>query len=411
MNRSLPLFYRICCAFTLAAITTALYLWRKEIAPLDAKVINSNLLALLAYTLAAISITPFSTFPGKRGWLHILPAVGIAYSCVFWVAASLFITFSNSFVLVNGVLTAFFFIIETLIRRRQRPQMAFIPQGRAHNAHTLPHTNWLCLNTPKLPEKPLFSAVVADLHSQNLDASWQKFLSDCALQGIPVYNIRQIEESLTGRVKIRHLYENDLGSLLPSPAYMAVKRILDIIIVIISLPLTLPLMFLTAALVYFDNKNSVLFSQKRVGLGGREFTIFKFRSMVIDSEKNGAQLAQVGDSRITHIGKWIRKTRLDELPQLWNVLKGEMSLIGPRPEQKTFVHQFEQSIPFYNYRHIVRPGLSGWAQVTQGYAGNADETQIKIEHDFYYIKHFSFSLDVLILFKTIKTIFTGFGAR
>ena len=111
------------------------------------------------------------------------------------------------------------------------------------------------------------------------------------------------------------------------------------------------------------------------------------------------------------MGKFIRKTRLDELPQFWNILRGDMSLIGPRPEQRVFVEQFNQRIPFYNYRHIVKPGLSGWAQVTQGYAGNEDETQIKLEHDFYYIKHFSLSLDILIIFKTIKTILTGFGAR
>ena len=133
--------------------------------------------------------------------------------------------------------------------------------------------------------------------------------------------------------------------------------------------------------------------------------------MIINSEKDGAKLAQVGDTRITRVGRFIRKTRLDELPQFWNILKGDMSLIGPRPEQKVFVEQFNKRIPFYNYRHIVKPGLSGWAQVTQGYAGNEDETQIKLEHDFYYIKHFSFSLDILIIFKTIKTILTGFGAR
>ena len=122
-------------------------------------------------------------------------------------------------------------------------------------------------------------------------------------------------------------------------------------------------------------------------------------------------MASTNDMRVTRIGKFIRKTRIDELPQFFNVLKGNMSLIGPRPEQKVFVDQFEQEIPFYNYRHIVKPGITGWAQVTHGYAGDADETRVKIEHDFYYIKHISFSLDILIVFKTIKTMLTGFGAR
>ena len=170
-------------------------------------------------------------------------------------------------------------------------------------------------------------------------------------------------------------------------------------------------MLLTAAAIRLESPGSELFVQNRVGQGGREFKIYKFRSMAADSEADGAKLAQVGDSRITRVGSFIRKTRLDELPQFFNILKGDMSLIGPRPEQKYFVERFEQSIPFYGYRHIVKPGLSGWAQVTQGYAGNEDETQVKLEHDFYYIKHFSLSLDILIIFKTVKTILTGFGAR
>ena len=262
---------------------------------------------------------------------------------------------------------------------------------------------------PTLPEKA--KRVVTNLHAPELDDQWQRFLADCTLKGIAVYNIRQVQESLTGRVKIRHLYENDLGSLLPSPAYVVVKRILDIILILITLPISIPLMLLTALAIKLESKGNVLFIQNRIGQGGREFKIYKFRSMSMNSEQDGAKLAQVGDARVTRVGKFIRKTRLDELPQFFNILRGDMSLIGPRPEQKVFVKQFNQSIPFYNYRHIVKPGLSGWAQVTQGYAGDTNETQIKLEHDFYYIKHFSLSLDILIIFKTIKTIATGFGAR
>lgn len=123
------------------------------------------------------------------------------------------------------------------------------------------------------------------------------------------------------------------------------------------------------------------------------------------------QLAATDDDRITHVGAFIRKTRLDELPQLWNVFKGDMSLIGPRPEQRAFVDCFDHEIPFYIYRHVVRPGITGWAQVMQGYAGDTDETCIKIQHDFYYIKHFSLWLDILIAFKTVRIILTGWGAR
>ena len=357
-----------------------------------------------------MSVNKLSAFPGRQTWLHILPTVGIAYSGVFALFALFFVTFSNSFVLFNAIITGVFFYLDCLLRSRREPLMAYIPTGRAAEAATIPHARWLRLDEPVLPQQAV-RAVVADLHSSQLGGDWQKFIATCTLQGIAVYNIRQVEESLTGRVKIRHLYENDLGSLLPSPGYMLVKRVIDILLVLFSLPLTLPLMAATALAIRLESPGGALFTQNRVGQGGREFKIYKFRSMCADSEKDGARLAQEGDARVTRVGRFIRKTRLDELPQFFNILKGDMSLIGPRPEQKYFVDAFERSIPFYSYRHIVKPGLSGWAQVTQGYAGNEDETQIKIEHDFYYIKHFSFSLDVLILFKTLHTIVTGFGAR
>ena len=401
---------RLINGIVLITLTTTLYLSQKDIALFHIKIINSALICLIAYALAAVSINKLLYFPGKQSWLHILPAVGLSYGSVFFISGILFITFSNSFVLINSLLATLFFVGDFIRRNRHLPNMAYIPHGRAGSAAQIPHARWICLNTPELPQTPV-QAVVADLHCPDLSADWQRFLAACTLDGIPVYNIRQIEESLTGRVKIRHLYENDLGSLLPPAGYMLVKRLLDILCVLAVLPFALPLMLLTAIAIRLESAGNVLFVQNRVGQGGREFKIYKFRSMRTDSEQNGAQLAQVGDSRITRVGSFIRKTRLDELPQFFNILKGDMSLIGPRPEQKVFVEQFEKSIPFYQYRHIVKPGLSGWAQVTQGYAGNTDETQVKIEHDFYYIKHFSFSLDVLIIFKTVKIILTGFGAR
>lgn len=401
---------RLINGIVLITLTTTLYLSQKDIALFHIKIINSALICLIAYALAAVSINKLLYFPGKQSWLHILPAVGLSYGSVFFISGILFITFSNSFVLINSLLATLFFVGDFIRRNRHLPNMAYIPHGRASSAAQIPHARWICLNTPELPQTPV-QAVVADLHCPDLSADWQRFLAACTLDGIPVYNIRQIEESLTGRVKIRHLYENDLGSLLPPASYMLVKRLLDILCVLAVLPFALPLMLLTAIAIRLESAGNVLFVQNRVGQGGREFKIYKFRSMRTDSEQNGAQLAQVGDSRITRVGSFIRKTRLDELPQFFNILKGDMSLIGPRPEQKVFVEQFEKNIPFYQYRHIVKPGLSGWAQVTQGYAGNTDETQVKIEHDFYYIKHFSFSLDVLIMFKTLKIILTGFGAR
>jgi lipopolysaccharide/colanic/teichoic acid biosynthesis glycosyltransferase len=162
--------------------------------------------------------------------------------------------------------------------------------------------------------------------------------------------------------------------------------------------------------VKLNTPGPVLFSQIRIGRNGREFRIWKLRSMRHE-EATTARFAQPNDDRVTSVGKIIRRTRLDELPQLWNVLKGDMSLIGPRPEQAEFVRVFTHRIPAYPYRHLVRPGLTGWAQVQQGYADNEEQTAIKLSYDLYYVAHYSVVLDLLIAYKTIRIIAGGFGSR
>lgn len=348
-------------------------------------------------------------FPGERTALSVIPVSAMAFGGMLYILWTFRLPYSVYYLMTGVILSVIYLFAECLYTAKQGVHLYYIETSDMDDLPQLSFVYWHKLDIPTLPEKA--KRVVTNLHAPELNDQWQRFLADCTLKGIAVYNIRQVQESLTGRVKIRHLYENDLGSLLPSPAYVVVKRILDIILILITLPISIPLMLLTALAIKLESKGNVLFIQNRIGQGGREFKIYKFRSMSMNSEQDGAKLAQVGDARVTRVGKFIRKTRLDELPQFFNILRGDMSLIGPRPEQKVFVEQFNQSIPFYNYRHIVKPGLSGWAQVTQGYAGDANETQIKLEHDFYYIKHFSLSLDILIIFKTIKTIATGFGAR
>ena len=373
--------------------------------------ITSIILAGIAHILNTKSLSVFSNFPGRKSAVIALPHTFFWFFGM-WMAAKFFnLHYTVWFLFIAGCLSLFLCVSYIYYRNKFITTYAYLPFGRAHNADQLPNVNWIRLDTPALPATTAIHGIVADLYEPQLDKYWQKFLAQQTLNGMPVYNIRQVEEFLTGRVKIHHLYENDLGSLLPSPTYVLFKRVWDIAIILLSAPITVPLMTLTAIAVKLESPGKILFSQNRVGRGGREFRIYKFRSMCADSEKNGAQMAQLGDNRVTRIGNIIRKTRIDELPQFWNILKGDMSLIGPRPEQKVFVDQFIQEIPFYDYRHIVRPGISGWAQVTHGYAADTEQTQIKIEHDFYYIKHFSFSLDVLILFKTLKTMITGFGAR
>lgn len=195
-------------------------------------------------------------------------------------------------------------------------------------------------------------------------------------------------------------------------SYQYVKRAMDVLVVVLSLPVTLPLIAVTALAVRLGSKGPVLFWQERVGQGGETFQMVKFRSMYVGHEgEDHAVFTDEDDDRVTTVGRLIRATRLDELPQIWNVLRGEMSLIGPRPEQVGLADDFSDALRFYDVRHLVRPGITGWAQVVQGYAADVDETRRKLEHDLYYVTHRSVLLDLLIVYLTLKTLLTGFGAR
>jgi len=194
-------------------------------------------------------------------------------------------------------------------------------------------------------------------------------------------------------------------------AYIAIKRLFDLSLIVAFLPIIIPVMLITAILIKIESNDPILFWQKRVGKGGKIFNIVKFRSMTTDSEQHGSQFAEAGDARVTKLGRFIRKMRIDELPQLWNILRGEMSLIGPRPEQVVFVEEFEKTILNYNSRHAVLPGITGLAQIEQGYVDDANGTRTKLKYDLYYIDNISFLMDMRIVFQTLYTMGTGFGAR
>jgi exopolysaccharide biosynthesis polyprenyl glycosylphosphotransferase len=190
------------------------------------------------------------------------------------------------------------------------------------------------------------------------------------------------------------------------------KTLMDIVLATAILLLTLPLMLVVAIIIKLDSAGPVLYRQERVGLHGRSFTLFKFRSMHQDAEAGGRPLwAAIGDPRVTRAGRFIRYTRIDELPQLLNVLRGEMSLVGPRPERPYFVERLAASIPLYSVRHYVKPGISGWAQVNASYGASTEDAREKLRYDLYYIKHRSFILDLLILWRTVGVVVYQQGAR
>ena len=233
-------------------------------------------------------------------------------------------------------------------------------------------------------------------------------LLSCRLAGIEVREREALYEQVTGKLAVEAMRPSYLifnEGFSRSQRSDLAKRSADIALALLILLLTWPLMLLTALLVRLDSKGPALFSQERVGLNGQRFTLYKFRSMRTDAEKaTGPVWAQKDDPRITRSGRFIRKTRLDELPQLFNVLWGHMSLVGPRPERQVFCDDLAHQIPYYNQRHIVKPGLTGWAQINYPYGNTVQDALQKLQYDLFYIKNQSFLFDLSILFQTIKTV-------
>lgn len=217
-----------------------------------------------------------------------------------------------------------------------------------------------------------------------------------------------------GKIEVEFINEEWLlqaygFKILRSQIQNNIKRLFDIIMAMIIGIITLPLMGIAALIVRLESPGPIIYSQDRVGENGKEFKVHKFRSMRNDAEKDGAKWAQVNDPRVTKFGNFMRKTRIDELPQLINVLKGQMSFIGPRPERMVFIKELEKEIPYYNLRHMVKPGLTGWAQVMYPYGASVEDARRKLEYDLYYIKHHSLYLDMMIMFMTFKTVVFGKG--
>jgi lipopolysaccharide/colanic/teichoic acid biosynthesis glycosyltransferase len=380
--------------------------------------VNSVVASSITIMLTLIWLDRLTQFPGQRSMVTVLPtllASGLLAGLVLFFFRLPYSIYYLMFSAVVGVL--FCFVSQIALRAVTRITIGYVPIGRYKSLLTIKNVYWTelskCYQIEHLRDLP-FNAVVADLSDDGLCIEWERLLAEIALQGTPVYNVLQVSESLTGRLPIKHIYENNLGALLPSQSYLSIKRVLDTAFIVMSALLVVPIVLVVALIIKWESRHDnsdIIFTQQRIGQGGKLFTMYKFRSMIASSEVAGAQMASKDDMRVTKFGSFIRKTRLDELPQFINVLKGDMSLIGPRPEQLSFVRQFNDTIPFYRYRHIVKPGISGWAQVMHGYVSDEDETKVKLEHDFFYIKNFSLTLDLLIVIKTIQTMITGFGAR
>ncbi len=289
-------------------------------------------------------------------------------------------------------------------------------KGLVDDLRNAPHANVTSVLDPSTTGQiePLSPGVVLGIDLKSvLSDRMAQYVSSCTLAGFDVRPLTQVYEMHTGRMPVVSLAEGwELSApVLRTAPYLPGKRLFDLLAVLVTAPLSLLLAGWVAASIRLSSPGAVIFRQTRVGRNGVPFVQYKFRSMWEGSERAGPSFTLEKDDRVVPVGRWLRRFRLDELPQLWNVLKGDLSLVGPRPEQVEFVERFSRTIPFYEHRHLVRPGLTGWAQVNYGYADSDADTIDKLTYDLFYLKHMSPWLDLEILGRTCWTILSGFGAR
>lgn len=370
--------------------------------------------ASIAVAMAILMLRRVTAFPGTRTFGYILPSFIGAFGLVLAVLFALRLEYGRIYFASTFVVSiTIFFILSIYLNPRTRRRFYVVP-GFDMEGLTLPEdVEWLRMRSPTVPEDRS-AFIVADFRRDH-PADWERMLAEAAVQGRTVFHSKQVLESLTGRVSIEHLSENNFGSLLPNLAWRKAKRAIDLCSAILILPLLCPIFLAVGLWIKLDSPGPVFFCQTRIGAGGRRFRIIKFRTMRKAAEKNeadpAAAMTRDNDERITRAGRWLRRTRVDELPQIFNIIRGEMSWIGPRPEVESLSRWYDAEIPFYIYRHIVRPGITGWAQVNQGHVTDIPAVDRKLQYDFYYIKNFSLWIDILIALRTAKITVTGFGAR
>ncbi len=388
--------------------------FRAEYGQADLDSLNNSLIGtIIALVGGYYAFRRVSFYPGVRASYHILPTFAVAYGLM--LAAFLFarLDYSRLHFLTSFTLCVFwYYVVYFKLQRQQTLRIGIVPFGEVEHLFEIPDVQWARLSGDG-GDAAGCDAIVADLRADIPD-EWERFLADRALDGTLVMHVKQMEESLTGRVAIEHLSENNLGSLIPGIIYAKVKRLGDLVLAAIAIPLLAPLMLLVAIAIKLDSRGPILFRQKRMGYRGHPFTMIKLRTMSAGDEADDPRLAAItqdADKRVTRIGKYLRRYRVDELPQIVNIFTGEMSWIGPRPEAVPLSHWYEKELPFYRYRHIVRPGITGWAQVKQGHVAEVGDVRWKLQYDFSDLKHFSVWLDLLILARTARTVLSGFGAR
>ena len=400
-----------------AVLATAVlpFLLRAIILPEDtfyASSLNALMFNALAVLIAFWTRFSIEIYPGNRSTHVILPSIVVAHATIMTILLMARLPYDRLALVagfVGHILWSYglYFSVQRYIRQR----IAVVPFGSVERLDRIEKVDWHIMSQPSLEDAAGCDGLVADFSAS--PPEWEALLADAAVQGRMVYQVKQLYESLTGRVAIDHLSENSFGSLVPARGYFHLKSLGDLIFALLVLPFALPVLGAIALAIKFDSPGPILFRQRRVGRAGVPFDMLKFRTMThrTASDDIDEVITADGDPRVTQVGGRLRRSRLDELPQIFNIILGQMSWIGPRPEAEALSSWYTGEIPFYRYRHVVRPGITGWAQVNQGHVATVDEVHAKLQYDFYYVKYFSAWLDILIAFRTIRTMTTGYGSR
>ena len=377
--------------------------------------INAFWGCLLAIVLGILLIRNVGRYPGVEKAAAIIPGFSVSFGILVVVLLMLRLDYSR-WVLAGGYFSAIsiFYLGYAKVFGRKKLRIGVVPLGEDINFLTaIEGIEWVVLHDPDASVQNI-QAIAVDLRI-NLPDHWDEKIADFALSEIPVYHSKHLMESLTGRVQLEHLSETSYGTLSPHEVYVLPKHVLDRLTALVAVVVLAPLFAVVAVLVRLDSPGPAIFRQTRIGFRGKPFTVYKFRTMHVRNAEETARrddaITQVNDARITRVGRILRRARIDELPQIVNILLGQMSWIGPRPEAAILSQWYQSEIPFYRYRHVVRPGVTGWAQVMQGHVADVGEVRSKLCYDFYYIKNFSLWIDSLILFRTLIIVLNGFGAK
>ena len=374
------------------------------------------------FVVATLLVDRFIETPTAEGGIWVAFSSAASFAALVVLFGATHSAYSRSALAAAYVLVTLWLYAGVRLRMRHHWLRLGVPEtivtdllAQAHSALAprLTHVQAELVETTELAELRQLDGMVIDRYSVK-DAALQRLVTQVKLDGVRIYSADHVYELLTGRLSLQHTEDSFLDESSGRVMYAVVKRVLDIagaltLLAIVGLP-----MMVIALAIRLESRGPAVFRQERVGRGGRVFEMLKFRTMHVAESTDAVPYAAASsqaDARVTVLGSVLRKFRLDELPQLLNVLGGTMSLIGPRPEWTATATEFFDHIPHYPYRHLVRPGITGWAQVNQGHVTGLDNAMLKLELDLYYVKHMSFALDLVIGVRTLRTVVTGFGAR